>query len=253
VPTTLGRGGSDTSAALLGSALDAEEIEIWTDVDGLMTADPRLVPSARTLPRIRFAEAAELTLHGARVLHPAAVAPAVERQIPVRVLNSLNPACAGTVIVGSAEDTPAMAGVASREGVHVLRVVSPRLQIDPGLPSRVLAEVGRLGAGIDLVAASEISLAAVLRAPLDPAALASAIEADVEDVRIGPAAILCVVGAGLRTDAGLRGRVLEALARLAPPVIASGTSASTVVAVVEQARLRESVHRVHERFFGAEA
>lgn len=254
VPTTLGRGGSDTSAALLGAALEAAEIQIWTDVDGLMTADPRLVPSARTLPRVRFAEAAELTFHGARVLHPSAVAPAVERRIPVRVLNSMNPDGAGTAIVdGSGGDTPALAGVASRGGVRVLRAVSPRLEIDPGLLTRVLAGIARCGVGVDLIVGSEISVTLVLRSPIDERLWASVADVDVEDTQLIPGAIVCLVGAGLRSDAALRRRAVDAVASLGSPVMAVGGSANTVVAVVEESGLAESVNRIHQRFFGAEA
>ena len=114
--TTLGRGGSDTSAAVLGAALDVEEIQIWTDVDGMMSADPRLVPRARTIPRLSFAEAAELAFYGAKVLHPDSIAAAVERQIPVRVLNSHRPDAAGSVVLDGPPEERAASCSARTEG-----------------------------------------------------------------------------------------------------------------------------------------
>ncbi len=255
VPTTLGRGGSDTSAAVLGSALDAEEIQIWTDVDGLMSADPRLVPSARTLARVSFGEAAELTFHGARVLHPEAVAPAVERGIPVRVLNSMRPGCAGTVIVGEADrGASPLAGVASRSGLHAVRITSPRLRLDPQLCSRALAALSQLALDAELVLASAISVTIVLGSAPDPTELASRLgDARVEAVGEGGCGVVCLVGAGLADDAALRREALVALSSITPDLVSIGGSSNSVVAVLAQSRLQAAVAGVHERFFGAMA
>jgi aspartate kinase len=146
--TTLGRGGSDTSAAVLGHALDAAEIQVWTDVDGLMTADPRLVGSARTQPRVSYAEAAELAFYGARVLHPASIAPAVQKAIPLRVLNSMRPEAEGTRVLGRGPDARSrpLAAVASRTDVSSVRVSSRRMRMDPGFLPGVLREFE--GAGV---------------------------------------------------------------------------------------------------------
>src|SRR5262249_15349999 len=161
--TTLGRGGSDTSAAVLGCALAADDIEIWTDVDGIMTADPRRVPQARTCAVVSFAEAAELAFYGAKVLHPAAVAPAVRRRIPVHVLNALHPERGGTLLVQDPpDDAPPLASVASRAGVSLVRVSSRTMSVDPEFVSGVLAAVDAEEAGVDLVVACETGVTLAL-------------------------------------------------------------------------------------------
>ena len=131
VPTTLGRGGSDFTAALLGAALDAERVEIWTDVDGLMTADPRVVPSARTLAAASYDEAAELATFGARILHPATALPLVRAGIPIVVLNSRHPERSGTTIGPQAElermgDSP-IRSISWKQGITVVNIRAPRM------------------------------------------------------------------------------------------------------------------------------
>jgi aspartate kinase len=250
VTTTLGRGGSDTSAAVLGAALGAEEIQIWTDVDGLMSADPRLVPEARTLARVSFAEAAELAFYGARVLHPSAVWPAVERAIPVRVLNALAPSRPGTEIVGQETSASgALAAVASRTGVRPVRITNRRLRLDPTFLPAVLDACARAAIVPDLVLSSEIAVTLVVPVDLDIASLTAGlgVEAHVESGE--PGAVVCAVGNGLCSDAGIRGRVLDALAALDPWLVAFGASSSSIVAVVGEDRLATAVRRLHREFF----
>jgi aspartate kinase len=252
--TTLGRGGSDTSAAVLGAALGAEEIEIWTDVDGIMTADPRRVPGARRRETVSFAEAAELAYYGARVLHPASIAPAVRAGVPVRVLNSSRPAAAGTVILEEvAAASPPLASVASRDGVSAVRVSSRSLRVDPGFLPRVLAAVDDEALIPDLVVSSEVAVTLVLPARAERSRLAERLSGFAEiDVRPSRG-IVCVVGQGLAADAGVRGRVLTALASWDPELVAVGGSATSIAAVVAGERLEACVRSLHREFFEGSA
>ncbi len=252
--TTLGRGGSDTSAAVFGAAIAAEEIQIWTDVDGLMTADPRIVTGAATLSRVTFAEAAELAWYGARVLHPASIAPAVSRSIPVRVLNAFSPAGEGTLILaeGDADALP-IASVASRGGVRTVRFVSRRMRMDPGFLPAVIEAFDHAGLVPDLLVSSEVGVTAAVSG-----------SANLERVREGFAggaiveetsgrALVCVVGSGLARDASVRGRVLDALARIEPEIVSMGGSGTSVTAVIPEERLAEAVRGLHHRFFEGES
>jgi aspartate kinase len=251
--TTLGRGGSDTTAAVIGSALGAEEIEIWTDVDGVMTADPRRVKAARPCASVSFAEAAELAFYGAKVLHPASIAPAVRRKIPVRVLNALRPEAPGTVIVGAPDATaPPLASVASRAGVSALRVTSHTMRMDPGFLPRVLSAVDDERLAPDIVVSSEVAVTLVLPALPREHPLASRLNAFAAVERMDDRGIVCVVGSGLAEDGPTRGRVLAAIGAHDPELIALGGSATSVAALVPAGRLDACVRDLHRRFFESE-
>ena len=250
VTTTLGRGGSDTSAAALGSALCAEEIQIWTDVDGLMSADPKLVPAARRLEAVSFGEAAELAYYGARVLHPASIAPAVRRGIPVRILNSMRPEGPGTRIEAEGgAASPPIASVASRAGVCTLRITGRGMRVDPGFLPRTLAALEREGCLWDLVVSSEVGVTLALQGGGDPQGLARALAADARVEIASARAIVCVVGAALAHDPAVRVRVLSSLAEWEPELVAMGGSGSSAAAVISDSRLEECVRGLHRRFF----
>lgn len=251
--TTLGRGGSDTTAAVLGACLRAQEIQIWTDVPGILSADPRIVPGARTRSRVSFAEAAELAYYGAKVLHAASIAPAVKRSIPVRVLSSLDPASPGTVILGEADpQVPALASVASRGGLSAVRLTSKRMRMDAGFLPRVLAAFDAAGIVPDLVVSSEVSVTLIVPGRHDLASVTAGLGDDVRAERMDGRAIVCIVGGGLATDAGLRSRVLAALAAVGPEIAALGGSATSVAAVLPEASLADAVRELHRRFFEVE-
>lgn len=248
--TTLGRGGSDTSAVVLGLGLPADEIQIWTDVDGLMSADPRLVPEARTLERVSFAEAADLAYYGARVLHPASIAPAARLRIPVRVLNSMRPEGKGTLIL----DGPTVTGnapvaVTSRTGLRLVTVRSRRMRVDCDLLLKVVGACARLAVAPELVLSSGTSLTWVAprNAPLE--SLARELGPDLFLELLENRAICGVVGAGLAVEGPLRGRVLAELARSNPDLIAQGASRTSVLAVLDEIRLSSVVQHLHSRFF----
>jgi aspartate kinase len=248
--TTLGRGGSDTSAAVIGAALEAQEIQIWTDVDGLMSADPRLVPAAHTVPRASFAEAAELAFYGAKVLHPDSLAPAVRLGIPVRVLNASRPGEAGTLIVDGDEPTRAspIVSVASRGGVLSVRVLGRRLRADPEFAAGILGALRARSLAPDLVVASEIGVHLVLRADVDAAALESELAAFGTVEMRERRAIVCVVGARL-DDGSAREAVLSAIAAFHPELVSCGSTGAGLAAVLPDERLGEAVRGLHRRFF----
>ena len=166
VTTTLGRGGSDFSAAIVGAGLGAEEIQIWTDVDGVMTCDPKLVPDARRVKTISFAEAAELAYFGAKVLHPATLVPAMERNIPIRVLNSLRPDTAGTLIV--AEAVPCantIKAISCKSGVQIVNIRSTRMLMAHGFLRRIFEIFDRAETAVDMLASSEVSVSLTIDDP----------------------------------------------------------------------------------------
>lgn len=242
------------SAAVIGAALGASEIEIWTDVDGVMTADPRRVPAATRRASVSFAEAAELSYYGAKVLHPASIAPAVASKIPVRVLNAWRPDGAGTVVLGAIpDDAPPLASIASRGDVTSVRVVSRTLRVDPGFLPRVLAAVDDEALVPDLVVSSEVAVTLVLPARVRQTSLASRLAAFAELELREQRGVVCVVGHGLAHDGTARGRVLAALAAWDPEIVALGGSATSVAALVPEARLDACVRALHREFFEAPA
>jgi aspartate kinase len=218
---------------VLGAVLGATEVQIWTDVDGILTADPRIVPSARLRASVSFAEAAEAAHHGAKVLHPASVAPAVTRGIPVRVRNALRPEIPGTAVLGvPAEGAPPLCCIASLRGLHFERSRSSRMRFEPALAPDLLRRVGAVSsAGVGPLAAAAVGAS-------------GAGEAD--------RAVVCVVGDGLGEDPALRSRVGASLAALAPDLLVVGASRSSATAVIPTERLPEAVCALHETFFGSE-
>jgi aspartate kinase len=251
--TTLGRGGSDLSAALLGAAL-AEAggvvpfIEIWTDVDGILTADPRIVPAARPVPEVGYAEAAELAFFGAKVLHPATIRPAVARQIPVAVRNTFRPGAPGTVVRADAPGIGVRA-VAMREGVAALFVGSPRMLFAHGYAARVFSVFEKRRVPVDVIATSEVSISITVdeKAPLDHLASDLSEFADVSVLR--SLAVLSVVGKGLRTTPGVAVRVFGALREINIVLISQGASDHNITFVVDARDAPEALRRLHAEFF----
>jgi aspartate kinase len=251
--TTLGRGGSDYSAALFGAALDAEEIQIWTDVDGVLTTDPKVVRGARILEELSFEEASELAFFGAKVIHPATMLPAVEKNIPIRVLNTFNPAARGTKIVARSERSREVVKcIACRRGVRVLNVVSTRMLGAHGFIRRLGEVFDRHEIPLDMMATSEVSVSFTVDEKL---AVGPAIEeirgfARVEEE--GGRAIVCVVGQGLRETPGIAAKAFQALARARVNVlmIAQGASRINLGFVVDGGDADASVRTLHAEFFG---
>ena len=249
VTTTLGRGGSDLSASLIGAALDAEAIEIWTDVDGMLTVDPKIDPCARTIDHIRFDEAAELAAFGARVLHPATMAPAMRKGIPVLVLNSFRPETMGTRITAAAPVLPVRA-IAGKDGVVVIKVHSSAMLMAHGFLRALFEVFERHGTSVDVVATSEVSVSVTVdaTAPVDSIAadLARLGEVSVERER----AIIAVVGAGLGGDSAVMARALQALEGVRVHMISVSASEINLTLVVDEECLRPALSALHAELFG---
>jgi len=248
--TTLGRGGSDYSAALIGAALGAEEIQIWTDTSGLLSADPRIVPEARPVPLLTFAEASELAYFGARVLHPKTLLPAMERAIPVRVLNTARPDDPGSLVTpaaGPADSAWRVKSIACKKDITAVTIASTRMLLAYGFLARVFEVFGRHHVVVDLVTTSEVSISVTVD---DAARLEDAV-AELEtignvEVKRG-LAVVAVVGEGAPRRVGLAGHVFTLLGGVGIPVemISQGASRVNLSFVVADEDADRSVRLLH--------
>lgn len=248
--TTLGRGGSDYTAAIIGAALDSEEIQIWTDVPGVLTADPRIAPKARTVPRLSFAEASELAYFGARVLHPKTLHPAVERDIPVRICNSRAPDGRSTVVVGESETSPlTVKAIAHKTGVTTVQITSARMLGAYGFLRAIFEIFDKYRTAVDVVTTSEVSVSLSLDDTTALPAIVTELEklgtVSIEEER----AILCIVGEGLRSTPGIAARIFSTISDINVSLISQGASRINLTFAVEEARAREAVMRLHKEFF----
>lgn len=257
--TTLGRGGSDLSAAVFGAAAGSEEIQIWTDVPGILRADPRVVPGAGVIPQIRFEEAAELAYFGAKVLHPRTIEPARRAGIPVRVLGTFQvdpngdlPVSRQGTLISDQAPSEAVRALAIRRQVQSLLVRSTRMLEAHGFLSRVFAIFERHRISIDVIATSEVSISMTF--DRDEIALGAAVKeisqfAEVE--QIPERSILCLVGSGLREDAGLLARVFSVLAGENVPVhvISQGASRINITLVTDPPHGKNAMRALHRELF----
>jgi aspartate kinase len=249
-PTTLGRGGSDFTAALLGAALGAGRVEIWTDVDGIMTADPRIVPGARPLPMASHHEAAELAAFGATVLHPATQAPLVEARIPCVVLNSFFPERPGTTIISGHRPTPVgnspVRSISCKRGITVVNIRCPASLGTSGFLRALFEIFERHDLVVDVIATSEVNVSVTVddETRLDEAR--DELEAFGEVTVFPHRAIVAVVGIGLRGTRGLAARIFSAVRGINIEVISQGASEINVTFVVREDESDEAVRRLHE-------
>lgn len=249
--TTLGRGGSDYSAALFGAALAVEEVQIWTDVEGVLTCDPRIVPEALPIPDLSFAEAAELAAFGAKVLHPATIQPAVEARIPVTVRHTQKPEGRFTTISAEVRTGRPITALASRGPVTVLTVSSTRMLAQSGFLARLFEVFGRRGVSVDLVATAEVSVSLTVEAdePLkalleDLAAFATV---EIHEHR----AIIAAVGERLKSTPGLGAKLLTALGDINVEMISMGANEINLSLVVKGECTAEALRRLHRVLVGA--
>jgi aspartate kinase len=250
VTTTLGRGGSDYSAAIIGACLGAGEIQIWTDVDGMLTADPRIVPDPYVVPHLSFAEASELAYFGAKVLHPATIQPAVSRNIAVRILNSHRPHARGTLITGQRpESSRPLTAIASKQGVTVVSITSTRMLMAHGYLRRLFEVFERWKTAVDVVTTSEVTVSVTIddrrRLPSIVEALSQFADVDAEHGM----AIVCVVGEALQTDPQLIGQVLQGVGAIPIRLVSQAAARSNVTFVIREADLPDALRRLHDRFF----
>ena len=252
--STLGRNGSDLSAAFLGNALDAREIQIWTDVDGVLTADPRVVAGARAIPRMSYDEAAELANHGGKVLHPASLAPAIAKEIPVRVLNTHRPESPGTLIVPNFDEPDLVVRcIAHKRNVTLVNVESSRMLAASGFLSLIFGCFERHGISVDMVSTSEVSVSVTLD---NVDGLEDAVR-DLEEfsqVSVeSDLGLICVVGHSMKQRVGVPARVFEPLAKggVVVRMISLGALKVNVSLVVAGSDLDEAVRALHAEFFDA--
>ncbi len=259
ITTTLGRGGSDYTAALLGAALRAREVHIYTDVDGVMSADPRIVPEARTLPRLSYREVAELAYFGAKVLHPKTIRPVIERGIPLRVRNTFNPKGADTLIVQRSEAAPGTAkAVTLIRNLSLITVEGRGMLGVPGVAARTFAAVAQTDTSVVLItqASSEQSITFAVAADaagkvvsaLEETFKAEIARRDIDRIAaVAPVAVVTVVGAGMQHTVGVAGRLFTALGKAGVNIIAiaQGSSEVAISFAVDEADAEKAVRAVH--------
>ncbi|MHB9032644.1 MAG: aspartate kinase [Anaerolineae bacterium] len=263
IPTTLGRGGSDYSATILGRCLPADEVWIWTDVNGVMTADPRIVPDAKTLTHISYAEIAELAFFGAKVLHPKTIQPVVQLNIPIRVLNSFEPQNEGTLVSKASQALPVIKGITAIRNLSMVTVTGSGMLGVPGVAGRVFSAVARSGASALMItqSSSEQNICFVVKSSEARAAVKSVekefelemVHHDVDAVNFqDQVAIIAVVGAGATGNPDIAGQVFSALAAKAINIVSIAQGSSdynyNLSIVVSQQAADDAVRAIHSRF-----
>jgi aspartate kinase len=253
VTSTLGRGGSDYSAAIFGACLEVDEIQIWTDVDGMLTADPRVVADPRLVPQLTFAEASELAYFGAKVLHPSTILPAVDKNIPVRILNSRRPEVAGTRITAEAgTGGTALTALACKRGVTVVDITSSRMLMAHGFLRRLFEVFERFRTPVDVVTTSEVSVSVTVD---DRRRLPAIVEALSEFADVAcehQMAIVCAVGDGLQRDPALAAQVLASVGGVPLRLVSQAASRRNITFVIRESDLPAALGRLHGRFFTPE-
>jgi len=250
ITSTLGRGGSDYSAAIFGASLDADEIQIWTDVDGMLTADPRIVPEPRLVPRLSFAEASELAYFGAKVLHPSTILPAVTKNIPVRILNSRRPENAGTMIASNgAPASGQLTAIACKRDVTVIDITSTRMLMAHGFLRRLFEVFERFRTAVDVVTTSEVSVSVTVDDTRRLDAILDNLHHFAEASCEREMAIICAVGENLRSDPMLFGRAVTALDSIPLRLVSQAASRRNITFVLRDADVPHAMMRLHETFF----
>jgi len=250
VTTTLGRGGSDFSAALVGAGIGAEEIQIWTDVDGMLTADPTILDGGRRVKTISFVEAAELAYFGAKVLHPATVLPAIEKSIPVLILNSRRPEVEGTRITAAAVPCAnVIKSIACKRKITIVNIHSTRMLMAHGYLRRIFEVFDRYQTPVDVVSTSEVSVSLTIDNTRRLADICQELrefaEVDCEEDQ----AIVCLVGENIRHTPGVAGRAFGAAGGANIRMISQGASRLNLTFVVAEQDLSRVVGSLHEEFF----
>jgi aspartate kinase len=252
VTTTLGRGGSDYSASIFGAALEADAIEIWTDVDGMLTADPRVIRGAKLIEHIRFDEAAELASFGAKVLHPNTIAPAVRRGIPVFVFNSMRPEGTGTRITSDAPGLSVRA-IAGKGNTVIVKVRSARMLGTPGALKQIFEVFARHKTSVDVVTTSEVSVSLTV----DDDQYLEAVLTDLRafgDVGIErDRGIIAVVGSGLAKDPKAMAKALAAVGDVRLHMLSLDSTGINLTMVLDADAVKPVMQRLHDAFFSGEA
>ena len=247
--TTLGRGGSDYSAAIIASAMNADNLEIWTDVSGIMTSDPRLIKNARIIKELTYTEAAELAYFGAKVLHPKTIHPAVKDQIPVWVKNSYDPDHPGTKIVSDSKHKKIIKAIAFRKNITVISVNSNRMLGAYGFLSKVFEVFSRFETSVDIVTTSEVSISLTI----DDDKYLNQIKKELQkigDIEVKKDyAIICSVGEGIRDTAGIAAKFFGVLKGVNILMVSIGASEVNISIIIKESDLEKAVTLLHSEFF----
>jgi aspartate kinase len=249
--TTLGRGGSDYSAAIFASVLGAEKLEIWTDVPGILTCDPRMVKEAVTVSEVSYEEASELAFFGAKVLHPKTIFPAIKANIPVYVLDTFRPGSAGTKIVAATHTGKSIKAIAFRKNITVINITSNRMLGAYGFLSKVFQVFDSHRTSVDLVSTSEVSISCTI----DSLVSIDAITRDLE--KFGTVqvfrekAIIAAIGEGVRDSSGIASRFFTALKGINISLVTMGASEINLSIVVDENELETAVRQLHQEFFSS--
>ncbi len=248
--TTLGRGGSDYTGALVGGAVDAEAIEIWTDVDGILTADPRVCPEALRVKVISFEEAAELAYFGAKVLHPATILPAVKKNIPVYVLNSRNAACEGTRIISVAPHSQSpFKSIAVKKKLTIMDIVASRMLLSHGYMSKMFAVFDKHKCPVDMVSTSEVSVSLSVDSNASLPEIAADLRTLADVTYEGKKALVCLVGENIRGQNGIAAQVFGAIRHINVRMISQGASEINMSFMIDEDDADEAVRSLHAAFF----
>jgi aspartate kinase len=250
ITTTLGRGGSDFTAALVGGGLYAGAIEIWTDVNGIMTTDPRICPDALRVKTISFEEAAELAYFGAKVLHPATILPAVQKSIPVWVLNSRNAENEGTKITAMAPPCASpFKSIAAKKRLTIIDIVASRMLMTHGYLKSVFDVFDKYHCAIDMVSTSEVSISLSVDSNERLPEICAELE-KIADVKLeGNKALICMVGEDIRGRSGISGRVFSAIRHVNVRMISQGASEINMSFMIEESDVEEAIRSLHAEFF----
>jgi aspartate kinase len=254
--TTIGRSGSDYTASIFAAALGAEEVQIWKDVPGVMTADPSLIPDARPLPRLSFQEASELAYYGAEVLHPTTIVPAIEAGRPVRVLNTFDPEAPGTLILAAGECDPRnpVKCIAYKEDLALINVRSERMLGMEGFMARLFQVFEKHRIVIDMISTSEVSVS--MTTEQTDARRLEALRKDLAELgRVeiqGQKCIVAIVGEGMKHTVGLAARTFRAVSGrgVSVQMISQGASEINITFLIDNSEIPQVVAGLHEEFFG---
>ncbi len=247
--TVLGRGGSDYSASLIGMAVDAERIEIWTDVDGVRTADPRKVQNTKYLEKISFEEAAEMAHFGAKVLHPLTIEPAVKKNIPIYVLNSMNPSGKGTAILRNELIEDGVKSVSFKENIRVINIFSMRMINTSGFLRRVFEIFSENKVSVDLISTSEANISVTVDASENVDSTVSALSEFADVIVDDDKAQVSVIGKNIVRLNGMLKKTFAPLKRCNVYMISQGASFVNISFVVDREELTEVVQDLHDHLF----
>ena len=246
--TTLGRGGSDFSATIIGSALDAEEVQIWTDVDGILTTDPRIAPNAKKLETISYPEAAELAFFGAKVVHPSTIQPAIKKKIPVVVKNTKNPDCTGTSIIKTT-NSKGIVAIAGKKNITSINITSYRMVNAHGFLSKIFTIFNKYKTSVDLISTTEVSVSMTVEDASNIELIKNELEPIGKVTIESNNGIVCLVGKNIWKDSALISKIFGTLSPASIKMISLGAADVALSIVLNEDEVDETIKKLHKVFF----